>query len=66
MKKLLCVLLAMTSLLAFVACKDGKCDDCKTEENVKVYETKDGEEVEYCPECYAKNVADNILGGLLG
>ena len=66
MKKLLCGILAVTALFCFAACQDGKCDECKTEENVKVYETKDGEEVEYCPLCYAKKVGDNILGGLLG
>ena len=66
MKKILCGILAVTALFCFAACQDGKCDECKTEENVKVYETKDGEEVEYCPECYLKKVGDNILGGLLG
>ena len=66
MKKLLCILLAMTSIFCLTACKDGKCDECKTEENVKVYETKDGDEVEYCPSCYLEKVGDNILGGLLG
>lgn len=70
MKKLLCVLLALTAVCAFAGCKDGKCDDCGTKENVEVYEKSDGTEVEYCPECYLKNVGenlkDNILGGLLG
>ena len=66
MKKFLAVLMALTAVFCFAGCEDGKCDECKTKENVKVYETKDGDEVEYCPECYAKNVADNILGGLLG
>ena len=66
MKKILCVLLALTAVCCFAGCTDGKCDTCETKENVKVYETKDGEEVEYGPTCYAKAVADNILGGLLG
>ncbi len=66
MKKLLCVLLALTAVCCFASCTDGKCDDCETKENVKVYETKDGDEVEYCPSCYAKAVGNNILGGLLG
>ncbi|MBR4942822.1 MAG: hypothetical protein IKZ28_02215 [Clostridia bacterium] len=66
MKKLLCVLLALTAVCCFASCNDGKCDDCKTEENVKVYETKDGKEVEYCPSCYLKAVGNNVLGGLLG
>ena len=66
MKKILCAILALTSILCFAACTNGKCDECDTKENVKVYETKDGDEVEYCPECYAKKVADNVLGGLLG
>ena len=62
MKKILCALLALTAVCCFAGCTDGKCDECKTEEYVKVYETKDGKEVEYCPECYAKAVADNLLG----
>lgn len=65
--KLLAALLAVAAVgCCFTACKDGKCDECKTKENVKVYETKDGDEVEYCPECYIKKVADGFLGGLLG
>ena len=70
MKKFLCMMLAVVATLSVVAfataCEDGKCDGCKTEENVKVYETKDGEKMELCPLCYAEKVADNILGGLLG
>jgi len=66
MKKVLCVLLALTTVFCFAGCTDGKCDTCKTTENVKVYEKSDGEEVEYCPTCYAKAVANGILGGLLG
>ena len=70
MKKLLCMMMALVASLSVVAfataCTDGKCDECKTEKNVKVYETKDGEEMELCPSCYGEKVADNILGGLLG
>ena len=66
MKKVLCVLMALTAVFCFAGCKDGKCDGCKTEENVKVYTKKDGEEVEYCPKCYAEAAIDNALGGLLG
>lgn len=58
---------ASLSVVAFAtACTDGKCDECKTTENVKVYETKDDKTMELCPSCYAKKVADNVLGGLLG
>ena len=66
MKKILCVLLALTAVCCFAGCADGKCDTCETEENVKEYELKDGDKVEYCPKCYTKAVADNLLGGLLG
>lgn len=66
MKKFLCVLLAITAMSCFAGCADGKCDSCKTEEHVKEYTLKDGDKVEYCPSCYAKAVADNLLGGLLG
>lgn len=69
MKKLLSLLMAAVatvSVFAFAtACEDGKCDSCKTTENVKVYETDDGN-VEYCPKCAAEKIKDNILGGLLG
>ena len=70
MKKLLCMMMAIVASLSVVAfataCTDGKCDECKTTENVKVYETKDDKTMELCPSCYASKVADNILGGLLG
>lgn len=70
MKKFLCMIMAVVASLSVVAfataCEDGKCDECKTTENVKVYETKDDEKMELCPKCYAEKVADNVLGGLLG
>ena len=66
MKKFLCALLVISAVFCFAGCEDGKCDACKSEKNVKVYETKDGDKVEYCPSCYAEKVADNVLGGLLG
>lgn len=72
MKKILCVLLAMTAVFCFAGCQDGKCDECKTEENVAVYEV-DGKEVEYCQECRVKkglnDIKDNIndtINGILG
>lgn len=69
MKKFLSLLMAIVatvSVFAFAtACEDGKCDSCKTEENVKVYETDDGN-VEYCPKCAAEKIANNIMGDLLG
>ncbi len=66
MKKLLAVLMALTAIFCFAGCEDGKCDECKTEKNVQVYETKDGDKQELCPLCYAEKVADGFLGGLLG
>ena len=66
MKKFLCVVLALTTVCCFASCKDNKCDDCGTTENVKVYEKKDGSEVEYCPSCYAKVVLNGFAGSLLG
>ena len=65
MKKLLCLLLATCSVFCFAACEDGKCDDCKTEKGVKVYELEDGT-VELCPSCAVERVGNNILGDLLG
>lgn len=49
MKKLVCILMALTAVFCFAGCKDGKCDDCKSEKNVKVYEELEGKE--YCPTC---------------
>lgn len=67
MKKFLVALLAISAIFCFAGCENGKCDECGAKDDtVKVYETKDGDEVEYCAECYAEKVADNILGGLLG
>lgn len=69
MKKFLSLILAAVSVcavVAFIGCENGKCDECKTKENVKVYENSEGEKFELCPECYAEKVRDNILGGLLG
>ena len=65
MKKILCALLALTSIFCLAACEDGKCDDCKTKENVKVYEIED-EDVELCPACLAKRGANNVIDGLFG
>ena len=68
MKRIFCLILAMVSICAavsFVACENGKCDECKTKEDVKVYENSEGEKYELCPDCYAEKVMDNFLGGLL-
>ena len=65
MKKLLCGILAVTALFCLAGCEDGKCDDCKTEKNVKVYEIED-KEVELCPSCLAERGAHNIIDGLFG
>ncbi len=69
MKKFLSLILAamaVCSVFAFAGCKDNKCDDCNTTENVNVYTDSKDKEHELCPSCYAKRAADNILGGLLG
>ena len=69
MKKLLCGILAVTALFCLAGCEDGKCDDCKTEKNVKVYEIED-KNVELCPSCLIErgvdNVTDGIMDGLFG
>ena len=52
MKKLLCALLALTSIFCLAACENGKCDECGTEDFVRVYETLDDQEL--CPACAAK------------
>ena len=65
MKKLLALILALSAVFCFAGCEDGKCDDCKTKENVEVVEIK-GEDVELCPSCAAKRAANNIIDGILG
>ncbi len=70
MKKFISIILIMIMatfcMFCFTGCKDGKCDDCGTREDVCSFEKRNGDEVEYCPECYLINLGKGILGGLLG
>ena len=45
MKKLLSVLLAMTTIFCLAGCADGKCDDCETNRDVVEYKMSDGDTV---------------------
>ncbi len=59
MKKILCVLLALTSMFCLAACEDGKCDECGREaDDVKVYENLDDQEL--CPTCALKAGFDKL------
>ena len=59
MKKILCVLLALTSIFCLAACEDGKCDECGREaDDVKVYEDLDDQEL--CGACALKAGLDKI------
>lgn len=58
MKKILCVLLALTSVFCFAGCKDGRCDECKSNKDVREYDLIDGDTAEYCPSCTWKNILD--------
>ena len=63
MKKLLVCVLALSALFAFAACKDGKCDDCGTDQNVEYCDGSDeymGLEGEYCPECATKALLGDL------
>ncbi|MBQ8283580.1 MAG: hypothetical protein IJX75_00660 [Clostridia bacterium] len=64
MKKVLCLLLALTAVCCFAGCTDGKCDECKTEKNVEVYEDLDGKE--YCPSCAAEAALHKGIDNLFG
>ena len=64
MKKLLCFLMALTSVFCFAGCEDGKCDECKSEKNVKVYENLDNKE--YCPTCAAEAALHAGIDGIFG
>ncbi len=69
MKRFLSLILAATAVcaaFAFAGCKDNKCDDCKTTENVKVYTDSEKKDHELCPSCYAKRVINGFAGSLLG
>lgn len=63
MKKFLAVLMALTAIFCFAGCEDGKCDECKSEKNVEVYETKDGDEIELCPSCLAGKIISGLIKG---
>ncbi len=56
MKKILCLLMAVTAITAcFAGCTDGKCDTCETVEGVKAYTVADDKnEKEFCAKCAAK------------
>ena len=56
MKKFLCVMFALATVFCFAGCKDGKCDDCKSEDaSVTYYE--DIEE-ELCMKCAYKKALE--------
>ena len=62
MKKLLCVVLALSAIFCFAGCENGKCDECGAKDStVRVYEY-DGEKDELCPKCAIKSGVDKVLG----
>lgn len=63
MKKILCLLMAVTAITAcFAGCTDGKCDTCETKDGVKVYTVADQKEKkEFCTKCAARYMADNLV-----
>lgn len=70
MKKLLCVLLALTAVCAFAGCvnhNDGKCDNCKTEGGLlnPVTQNEEGDK-ELCAKCWAEELEDAISEELFG
>lgn len=53
MKKILCVLFALTAIFCFVGCENDKCDSCgRKTDKCAVYENLDNKEL--CPECAFK------------
>ncbi len=66
MKKVLCILLALTSIFCLAACEDGRCDECRSDKNVEIYEI-DGKDKELCPQCALEagwdGLGDAIFGG---
>ena len=60
MKKILSILLAVTALVCFAACEDGKCDTCGREaDDVKVYEELDNKEL--CLACALEEGFSGII-----
>lgn len=61
MKKILCMLLALSAVFCLAGCENGKCDECGREgDDVRVYETLDDQEL--CGACALKagwNAATN-------
>ncbi|MBR2646785.1 MAG: hypothetical protein IKD47_04425 [Clostridia bacterium] len=58
MKKFLALMLALTAVFCFAGCADGKCDDCKSEKDVKEYNMSNGKTAEYCPLCALEHLTD--------
>ena len=57
MKKILCALLALTSIFCLAACENGKCDECGAKnDTVKVYE----DEGEFCATCALEKLGDKF------
>ena len=66
MKKFISALLAALvciSMCLVAACEDGKCDECGSDKNVKVYEELEGE---YCPTCALEKGAHDFIDGIFG
>ena len=69
MKKVLCILMALTAVFCLAGCEDGKCDDCgRKADDVAVRELKDGEK-ELCDDCAIKagweDLKDTSIGDIL-
>ena len=66
MKKLLCVVLALSAIFCFAGCENGKCDECGAENNgVQVYE-HDGEKDELCLKCFGEKAWEGVGDAIFG
>ena len=62
MKKILCVVLALTAIFAFAGCvnhNDGKCDECGADGKLDMVEQYD-EKTELCLKCAAEAALDEL------
>lgn len=66
MKKLLCVVLALSAIFCFAGCENGKCDECGVKnDGVTVYE-HDGEKDELCLKCAGEKTWEGIGDAIFG
>ncbi|MBE5750820.1 MAG: hypothetical protein IJA89_00770 [Clostridia bacterium] len=58
MKKFLCVVFALATVFCFAGCKNGKCDECKSDDATVAYYEDIKEEL--CAKCAYKRALEEM------